>query len=600
MALVAAAMLAAQEEREYADLQRVKDAATRRAQCDAFLARHPQSWFLAGVYDSAAMASIELGDYQRAMSEARMSLRLVPENASLLVALASVQAKAGLRDPAERNARDALYWLDHFARPSNIAAPEWKKTKDDLAVAAWFVLARVYATGAFASRGPKKEKLLRQSADALADAIQISPADANVRKLQQILEENGVSLPVRKPAGAVSMGEAREEYAGSEACRACHSAVFQSWQASGMARMFRQFKPENALAGFGKPSGYGDLRTVSGDRPAFEFLAPGSGWKRFSVDYTIGSKWQQAYATQLPDGRIHVFPIQYNAEKGEWINYWELIDPVHGKRARVEDFPSLSAATSYQRNCALCHTSQLRHVDRDPTFEHSQYREPGVNCEMCHGPSGRHAKAMRDGQPYARQPGSPPLDYSKLGNRDAVMVCNQCHRQSIARELGPGGEMNYAVSAPFYMPFRSQPYADFGQRAFYKDGRFRETTFIGEAFLRSACFRRGQAQCASCHNPHPPDAATNPVSLKFRDDPDRMCLQCHTEIASRVTAHTHHPLESQGSRCTACHMPRIMNSVLFHAASHQMDDIPQAGPDGSVRAGGESECVPAVPSDKDD
>jgi tetratricopeptide (TPR) repeat protein len=280
MTLAGAALLAAQEEREYTDLQRVKDAAARRAQCDAFLARHPQSWFLAGVYDSAATASIELGDYQRAMSEARMSLRLVPENASLLVALASVQAKAGLRDPAERNARDALYWLEHFDRPGNIAAPEWKKTKDDLAVAAWFVLARVYATGAFASRGPRKEKLLRQSADALADAIQISPADANVRKLQQILEENGVTLPVRMPAEAASSGETREEYAGSDACRACHSAVFQSWQASGMARMFRQFKPENALAGFGKPSGYDDLRTVSGDRPAFEFLAPGSGWKQ--------------------------------------------------------------------------------------------------------------------------------------------------------------------------------------------------------------------------------------------------------------------------------------------------------------------------------
>jgi predicted CXXCH cytochrome family protein len=576
MTLLAAAVLAAQEEREYADLQRVKDAATRRVQCDAFLVRHPQSWFLAGVYDSEANASIELGDYQRAINEARLSLRLVPENAPLLVAIASVQAKLGMNDAAEKSARDALFWMDRFARPKTASASEWEKARNQLEESANFVLARVYAARGFFAKGAVRQELLQQSAESLAKTVRANPSDSSARKLQEILEANGVHLPAPNGAGITYTSDAPEEYAGSEACGACHAEVFRSWQASGMARMFREFKPEHALAGFGKPSGYGDLRTVSGPRPTFEFLVPGKGWKQFTVDYTIGSKWQQAYATRLPDGRIHVFPIQYNAEKGAWINYWELIDPVHGKRARVEDFPSLDAATSYQRNCALCHTSQLRHIEGDPTFERSEFREPGVNCEMCHGPSGRHAKAMREGRPYNRPPGSPPLDFSKLGNRDAVMVCNQCHRQSISRELGPDGEMNSAASRPFYMAFKSQPYTAFGTRAFYKDGRFRETTFIGEAFLRSACFRRGQAQCASCHNPHPPDAATNPVSLKFRDDPNRMCLQCHSEIAPRVAEHTHHPLDSEGSRCTSCHMPRIMNSVMFHAGSHQIDDIPQA------------------------
>jgi predicted CXXCH cytochrome family protein len=117
---------------------------------------------------------------------------------------------------------------------------------------------------------------------------------------------------------------------------------------------------------------------------------------------------------------------------------------------------------------------------------------------------------------------------------------------------------------------------DFSRRAFFKDGRLRETTFIGEAFMRSACYRRGQAQCGHCHNPHPADAATNPTSLKDRDRPDQMCLQCHTGYASRIEAHTHHPVSSDGSRCVNCHMPRIMNSLLFQARTHQIDDIPRA------------------------
>ena len=94
--------------------------------------------------------------------------------------------------------------------------------------------------------------------------------------------------------------------------------------------------------------------------------------------------------------------------------------------------------------------------------------------------------------------------------------------------------------------------------------------------MRSRCFRDGEAQCASCHDPHPPDAAHNPVSLKFQSDPDQMCLQCHAEIKNRITAHTHHAPASAGSRCAACHMPKIMNSLSFQAASHQIDDIPRA------------------------
>ena len=68
----------------------------------------------------------------------------------------------------------------------------------------------------------------------------------------------------------------------------------------------------------------------------------------------------------------------------------------------------------------------------------------------------------------------------------------------------------------------------------------------------------------------------NPTSLKFRDRPDQMCLQCHADYALRLETHTHHPASSEGSRCVNCHMPRIMNSLLFQARTHQIDDIPRA------------------------
>jgi hypothetical protein len=64
--------------------------------------------------------------------------------------------------------------------------------------------------------------------------------------------------------------------------------------------------------------------------------------------------------------------------------------------------------------------------------------------------------------------------------------------------------------------------------------------------------------------------------LKHLNQPNQMCLQCHTDYASRIEAHTHHAVSSEGSRCVSCHMPRIMNSLLFLARTHQTDDIPRA------------------------
>ena len=182
------------------------------------------------------------------------------------------------------------------------------------------------------------------------------------------------------------------------------------------------------------------------------------------------------------------------------------------------------------------------------------------------------------GEACKRGMAQPPFRFAGADRIEATLICGQCHRQSAVRSLGPGGEMNYTGESPFFVRLPSRISAELSRRVVYKDGRFRETTFIGEAFMRSACFLRGSAQCASCHNPHPGDANSNPVSLKFRRNPDMMCLQCHQSFAQRISQHTHHAEESPGSRCTACHMPPIMNALLFRAASHQISDIPKADP----------------------
>ena len=518
------------EQLDFQAIQRAPTAALRRALADDFLKKYPQSWLLAGAYQAAASASLELNDRLRAVEEGRLSLRLLPENAPLLVVMAQVEMSLGQPTAAARDARDALLWLHLFAVPGGIKDADWRKIAQTLDEDARAILAKA---------GGKPQVF------------------ANPERIRSTAK-----------------------FAGSDACKNCHAAVHEAWRKTGMASMLSPIAQATLLADFSQPIEYSNsVRAGGGTHPYFELTQPNGTWKRYRVDYVIGSKWQQAYATKLGDERLFVFPIQYNALNKKWINYWATIDPPGSERADPATFARLSSATSYQRNCAACHTSQLRLLRLDDvTMQRAAFQEPGINREMCHGPSAKHAAS----------PETPvPLRFSKLDHVEATLICGQCHRQSALRNLGAKGEMNYTNEQPYYERLLSQPLSEFGARAFYRDGRLRETTFIGEAFMRSACFRRGTAQCASCHDPHPRDAGHgNPTSLKFRDNPDQMCVQCHLAIGAQRKAHTRHVK----SRCMDCHMPSIMNALGFRAASHQIDDIPRAdfakrfGPQGSPNA----------------
>jgi len=316
-----------------------------------------------------------------------------------------------------------------------------------------------------------------------------------------------------------------------------------------MAKMLRKVEPEGVMGDFTRLANFGGAGNMlakgilEGGKYFVDLRREGGLWDRFRVDYMIGSKWQQAYATKAANGELHVIPVQYNKVTGEWINYWRMIDPPDSARTDLGNFHRLREVTSYQKNCAPCHTSQL---------ETMGFLEPGVNCEMCHGPSAAHAKG-----------GAARWSFKKLDHKGYVEVCAQCHAQSAMRE--PQG---------FPPRYERRPYAEFSRKAFYRDGRFRETTFIVEAFERSACFRKGEAHCGHCHDPHPAGAGKNLTSLKYEVDSNQMCLQCHPAGYAGV-GHTHHK-EPEAVKCVSCHMPKIMNSLLFSARSHQIDDKPRA------------------------
>ncbi len=475
-----------EERRAFQALLKESDPLRRRSLASGFLNRYPSSWLYAQAHEAAAMACFDLGDTASGLFHARQSLAVYPENAGLLGTMAAVRFNRGEVAGAKENARRVLELLDRFPHPGDV--------RDRLRA----VALKIDGDAPVVTRGGKREP--------------------------------------------------RSAWAGSAACRECHTQRFDSWRQTGMAKMLAPVDPSAVIGdftgAFQDRSGAAVRFSRSGPRFFFELRRAGGQWDRYPVDYTIGSKWQQAYATRSPDGGLHVLPVQYSRVEKAWLNYWRVIDPAGSERADPSGFHRFSEVTSYQRNCAPCHTS---------VTDESGFAEAGVNCEACHGPSAAHAA----GTAAARS-------FTKMDNRQAVEVCAQCHAQSALRE-------------PMAFPPRYQrrPYAAFSRKGFYKDGRFRETTFIVEAFERSACYRVGQAHCGSCHDPHPRDPASNPKSLKFAIDDDGMCLQCHAAQYAGAR-HVRHDPGGAGARCVSCHMPKIMNSLMFQARTHQIDDKPDA------------------------
>ena len=117
------------------------------------------------------------------------------------------------------------------------------------------------------------------------------------------------------------------------------------------------------------------------------------------------------------------------------------------ERSDIAHFQGTPEGALYQRDCAPCHTSQLRYNGAAASPATAQFREGGIDCEMCHGPSQAHVDAMRARLARRRRESTSaaqlPVDFRKIPAEQSVAICEQCHMQSLAHEpeAGRSGEL---------------------------------------------------------------------------------------------------------------------------------------------------------------
>lgn len=267
----------------------------------------------------------------------------------------------------------------------------------------------------------------------------------------------------------------------------------------------------------------------------YSFPAVPAGWQAVFVrkeGYLVGSQ-----AVRVADRDVAALDLMLQPDEGH----------LHGTSTRVPDLcgschvlhqqPALSQA-SVNETCFTCHVAGrpvnfsgsaaynlTLHSDQVPADNPSpvqlvlpgkpaRYRGSCVNCHEPHGINNYHPHLLV----LAAQGSSNPL-------------CYTCHNQA-----GTGHTAGYPGMAQSDAPDN-----------LHMHPTRQDLTYPGSEATAGECY--------NCHNPH---GAIDPVSgqpttAMTRAEGERLCVQCHTEFASRVEKGTKHA-------CSMCHNPHLIKN----------------------------------------
>jgi predicted CXXCH cytochrome family protein len=327
---------------------------------------------------------------------------------------------------------------------------------------------------------------------------------------------------------AYAQNQSPAHYVGSQACERCHATQYAGWKQTRMANVVRD------------PAEHPDA--VLGDFTHADPLRP---FDLKQVAFVYGSRWKQRYFTKIGDDYF-VLPAQWDVQKKIWL-------PYHVEKGTDWWVPFYGDSNMERPTGPLCDGCHSVNYNIDT----HQVTEWNVGCEKCHGPGSLHAA-----HPTKENIVNPKrLDFVRAND-----TCIQCHSQ--------GQPLANPIQGKYYdWPVGFEPgkrLADFwkleelkpGATNFYQfaDLTAHKNRMQGNDFVQSNMYHR-EIRCFDCHDVHTND---NPASLNARGN--QVCLACHTAqnpagLKGTIPEHTHHAANSAGSQCTACHMPRIEQTI---------------------------------------
>ncbi len=383
--------------------------------------------------------------------------------------------------------------------------------------------------------------------------------------------------PVEPRAAAVAA-----TYVGSAACAGCHVAEHAAWSGSHHALAMQRADTKTVLGDFGDKTftHFGVTTRFRKDGEKLVVHTEGADGKPadFDVRYTFGVAPLQQYLLAGPGGGLQAFTVAWDPGRRRWFSLYP--------DERIPPGDALHWTGRYQSwnaMCADCHSTGLvKGYDPNADRWATRYAEVSVGCEACHGPGSAHVAWAESGGAAAGDERASGLvvDLAGIDARRAVESCAPCH----SRRSRLGDDPSWQ-GRRFLDDFRP---ATLREGLYHADGQIDGEVYEYGSFVQSRMYARG-VRCSDCHEPH---------GGSLRAQGDALCLTCHSETpdarfptlrAKRYDAREHHfhPPQSDGARCTSCHMPEKAYMVIDPRRDHSLR-IPR--PDLSETLGTPNAC----------
>jgi hypothetical protein len=304
-------------------------------------------------------------------------------------------------------------------------------------------------------------------------------------------------------------------YVGSATCAQCHAPLTNKRLANPMSRALAPVENCDRLKAYPRlsfrngPYNYQIVR--EGNRSIYK-ISDGSNSISEPILYCFG---------QGKAGQTYVF--QHNGVFFESrVSYYQEIQELdftilhsHAVPASLEEGLGRPMTTEAAQGCFACHSTAA------VTAGQLQFNQlmPGVTCEGCHGPGGKHIAAIKSGSKNLQIFNPAKLDADELSQE----VCGACHVSfEKALSMPKQGGMNN---------LRYQPYRIMNSRGHSNDSRI---------------------SCVACHDPH--DKLVEDAAFY-----DSKCLACHliSRSEAKTAARSAPACPVSKQQCTSCHMAKI-------------------------------------------
>lgn len=361
------------------------------------------------------------------------------------------------------------------------------------------------------------------------------------------------------------------DYAGSESCKECHARFYELWAPShhgkAMQPINSKFITENSYPSSERikvgPKWYKAIQTEKGVHVVEYDSKSGEQQKKYNAVWTLGGRNISYFLTPMDGGRLQTLPLAYDENRKEWYstpasamrhfpnNSGEEID---------QELPWTHSLYTFNTTCHSCHVSQLsNNFDLKSNTYHTTWKEAGINCETCHGPSQEHVRVCREAGKRNVPKDLKIIVTSTYTPDQHDWSCSSCHAK-----MNPL-TASYPPGEDFWQHFNLMTLEN---SDYYPDGRDLGENYTYTTWLQSKCAEKSDLHCVSCH--------TSSGRYRFKGEKHMdACAKCHQEQANNFEAHSHHP-EAKGVTCISCHMPKTEFARMTRSDHSMRPPMPAA------------------------